>query len=291
MHNDLKQIRISSIREISAVYFALLQCGYDYYTPERSDAHIRLMHRFSNQLQVPEFFHGIKQDTCQVYPYWPRAAILETAVFFLRPDLTGFTDFHQFKRKIMSASNIQNEERDHRLWDWIANFPSAVNTVISSEQFQSYYTWEQEWIAEENDRCRKMLDEAGPHLDLCINKYDSPVRTIEIVINPIKCVYAADYHTVENKLIFTSGAFRLDSMIHELLHTAVHPAIERFRDRILEQQPHLPDIDPSYYLSGSETGVLNAWEDYAVRQLTSHILRNESPENIPAFLQDLLSAK
>ncbi|HBA48531.1 MAG TPA: hypothetical protein DCZ91_12180 [Lachnospiraceae bacterium] len=38
--NRVKQITITHIPEISAIYFALLQCGYDYYTIERSQGHI-----------------------------------------------------------------------------------------------------------------------------------------------------------------------------------------------------------------------------------------------------------
>ena len=84
--DDTKQITITCIREISAIYFALLQCGYDYYSIERSRNHNGRIQSFIGTEDVPPFFYGIKQDTCEVYPYWPRAAILETASFYLSAD-------------------------------------------------------------------------------------------------------------------------------------------------------------------------------------------------------------
>ena len=44
--NRVKQITITHIPEISAIYFALLQCGYDYYAIERSQGHIECIRNF-----------------------------------------------------------------------------------------------------------------------------------------------------------------------------------------------------------------------------------------------------
>ena len=88
--DDTKQITITCIREIYAIYFALLQCGYDYYSIERSRNHNGRIQSFIGTEDVPPFFYGIKQDTCEVYPYWPRAAILETASFYLSADHSRF---------------------------------------------------------------------------------------------------------------------------------------------------------------------------------------------------------
>lgn len=64
--NDAKQITITHIPEISAIYFALLQCGYDYYTIERSQSHIDRIRNFIGVDDVPPFFSETKQSTCQV---------------------------------------------------------------------------------------------------------------------------------------------------------------------------------------------------------------------------------
>lgn len=203
------QITISNIPEISAIYFSLLQCGYDYYSIERSQRHNDAICSFLGSGDIPSFFYGIRQNTCEVYPYWPRAAILETASFYLLPDHSAFREYDAFCEHIMSAGNIAECERDQKLWTWIADFPSALSKVLESDSFQRYLNWENKWIAEQNVKHKEALRSIQKCLDICIYKFDSPMQDIQIVINPIKCVYSSDYHINGNCFIFSSGAFQL----------------------------------------------------------------------------------
>lgn len=91
---------------------------------------------------IPPFFSNVKQNTCDVYSYWPRAYILETATFYLEEDLRGFSDFDSFQKRILSAANISTEEKDTLLWTWITGFPEALKQVINSTAFNQYLKWE-----------------------------------------------------------------------------------------------------------------------------------------------------
>ncbi len=286
--NDEKQITITHIPEISAIYFALLQCGYDYYTIERDRRHIDCIRNFIGAEDVPPFFSGTRQNTCQVYPYWPRAAILETATFHLLPDHSRFRDYEVFRSRIMSAGNISDCERDQRLWDWLDDFPAAITRVLSGDCFCRYLEWENGWITEQNVRHKAELRLIQSCLNMCVSKYDSAVQDIRIVVNPVKCVYSADYHLERNCFIFSSGAFRADSVIHEFLHHVVHPAVTEIEDVVLEYKRTWPSIDDSYYLSGDNDGQLNAFEEHAVRELTKHVLQERCPESIAGFLRHLV---
>ena len=46
-----KQISVTNIPEISAIYFALLQCGYDFYTIGRSLKHTETVRAFSEEIK------------------------------------------------------------------------------------------------------------------------------------------------------------------------------------------------------------------------------------------------
>lgn len=216
---------ISNIPEISAIYFALLQCGYDYYSIERGGEHNDTVRSFAGSGAVPSFFYGTKQNTCEVYPYWPRAAILETASFYLSPDHLQFREYDAFHERIMASGNILDCERDQKLWTWITEFPAALSQVLESDAYRCYMEWENRWIAEQNVKHEKELRLIQRCLDMCVSKYGSPVRDIQIVVNPIKCVYSADYHLTGDRFVFSSGDFRLDSVIHEFLHHVVHPVV------------------------------------------------------------------
>ena len=289
--NRVKQITITHIPEISAIYFALLQCGYDYYAIERSQGHIDCIRSFIGVENVPPFFCGTRQNTCQVYPYWPRAAILETAAFHLLPDHSQFRDYDVFRSSIMSAGNISDCERDQKLWDWLDDFPAAITWVLSSAFFCRYLEWEKGWITEQNVRHKADLRLIQSCLDMCVSKYNSAVQDIRILVNPVKCVYSADYHLEKNCFIFSSGAFRVDSVIHEFLHHVVHPAVSEIADTVLEYKRTWPGIDDSYYLSGDNGGQLNAFEEHAVRELTKHVLQERYPESVAVFLRRLVKGE
>lgn len=284
----VEQITISNIPEISAIYFALLQCGYDYYSIKRSQMHSNHIRSFIGMADAEPFFSGTRQNTCEVYPYWPRAAILETASFYLSSNYVAFLDFDAFRDRIMGAANIADNERDHRLWNWIEGFPVALSEVIASEAFLRYLEWEKLWLAEQNTGHEAELRLISSFVDVCISKYGSPVQEIQIVINPIKCVYSSDYHLDKNRFIFCSGAFRAESVIHEFLHHVVHSVVVEIADMVSATRRIYPEVDESYYLSGSEAGQFNAFEEYAVRALTRDVMDNNFPGSLTSYLKGLL---
>lgn len=288
MMKSANQIKISNIPEFSAIYYAMLQYGYDYYSVERSLEHINIIKKFIGQKGIPNFFSDVRQNTCEVYPYWPRAAILETAVFYLHPNHLEFRNYDTLYRKIMCAGNILDNERNHSLWDWIDDFPTALNEILSSDGFHSYMEWENDWIKKLNITYRKELQLLQSCLQLCIKKYQSPVQEIQVVINPIKCVYSADFHLIGGRLVISSGWFRIEMVLHEFLHHVVHPFVPELREQILKHRTAYPKIDRSYYLSGDDKGHLNAFEEYAVRILTRDFMMQIYPENIFEYLRNLL---
>ena len=279
------QIAISNIPAISAIYYALLQCGYDYYSFERSPEHNKAVQSYIGSQAAAAFFSHVKQDTCEVYPYWPRAAILETASFYLRPDMSQFSEYDAFHEFIMSAGNIADNEREQALWDWIKAFPQSLSAVLGSDGFRSYMEWEKQWIAQQNIEHEKELRLIRACLDVCVSKYGSPVQNIQIVINPIKCAYSADYHLNGGCFIFSAGMFRVESVIHEFLHHLIHPLVMEQKDMLFAENIVYPGLDDSYYLSGDKAGQLNAFEEYAVRELTNEIITMNFPDDLAACLK------
>lgn len=282
-------LKITSISEISAIYFALLQCGYDFYSIERSPEHTAAIRSFTG-CAVPEFFSGVRQNTCEVYPYWPRAAMLETATFYLSADRSRFMNFDAFRERIMSAPNIADQERNGQFWDWIEAFPPALSEVIAGTAFARYLQWENDWIAGQNLRFAEALRPIQACLDTCIGRYGSPVRSMQIIINPIKCVYSTDYYLNGDCFVFSSGSFRADSVIHEFLHHVLHPVVSRVADQVTRDNIVYPGLDTSYYLSGDKIGRLNAFEEYAVRKLTAAVMTGVFPQDLDTYLIRLIEA-
>lgn len=284
-----KGLSITNISAISAIYFALLQCKYDFYAIERDAEMVERLRSFI----IPEcneysFFSEVRQNTCEVYPYWPRAAMLETATFYMDLPHECFYDFHAYKNTILSAANISDIERNQLFWDWITKFPSALKYVLQSNHFHRYLEWETAWIEEQNDKYKKELENIWNILVLCMERFKSPIQTIQVVINPIKCVYSADHHLKDNHFIFCSGCLSEESVIHEFIHHIVHPIVENRKNEILRCNMENLNIDTSYYLNHDELGAVNAFEEYVVRSLTDVLVSGNVPKDLNAFFDQYI---
>ena len=282
---------IDQFAKISAIYYGLLQSGYTFYTFERSAEHIRRLKAFCKHGLSSVFFQRTKQYTCDVYPYWPRAFIIEAATFFLNDSNNSFRNPESFRQKIMSAGNIAEKERDDSLWNWLCDFPQALVSVLSDGSFSEYLEWEKNWLSEQEAVYSEEIDSVRKCLDICTGLYHSPVQKIQICINPIKCVYSSDYHLLGDCFVFTSGALRADSVIHEYLHHVVHPFVERRKALVLKNKPINSQIDRSYYLSENDAGLITAFEETAVRALTEEIMKGKYPEDLSAYLDNLLKRR
>jgi len=279
---------MESIPAISAIYFALLQCGYDFFEIEKPNELTDKIKSFNLKGRFP-FFGAVKQTTCAIYPYWPRAEILETAAFFLNSDNSVFVDFNAFKTRIMSAHNISDIERGSTLWEWIKDFPASLNQVICDSNFQSYFEWEKDWVKQQNIIYAENLRIIQAYLYMCAKLYSSPIKKVSIVLNPIKCAYSADYHINGECLIFSSGTFKKESVIHEFLHHVVHNTVIFHSEAVLHNCSDYLGIDCSYYLGHDKTGRLNAFEEYVVRTLTESVASKNPRKSIDGFIDELLS--
>ena len=288
MSND--KIVITNVPAISAIYFALLQCGYEFYSIERSAKHISAIESFYSPNTSDPFFLQTKQHTCAVYPYWPRAAILETASFYIDSSKMGFADLEAFQQRVMSAGNLSDAERDQLLWSWIVDFPKALERILHSRHFMQYKEWEDQWIQKQNMAYRDELLLLQDRLDLCKEVYRSPVKNLQIVLSPIKCIYASDYHMIGDTFLFSSGAFEPASVTHELLHPVVHPMVQKVKEKILENKRKYRGIDDSYYLSGHDDGQINAFEEFLVRSLTKTFEAGIPPTDLDAYTNEILQS-
>lgn len=286
--NNKDKITISNITVISAIYFALLQCGYEYYTVGRNKEHINTISSFYIPNSAQEFFNNTKQDTCDVYPYWPRAAMLETASFYINSDISDFYDFEAYKNFIMSATNISDVERNPLFWEWVKAFPIAIKHTIQSNEFKNYIEWENQWIRQQNILLKDELQHLQKIIDFCFFNYKTNLKSFQIVLSPIKCVYSADYHNVNNNFIFSSGEFKLESVIHEILHHIVHPMVQEHKDKIVIYDNHYDGIDSSYYHSDNDSGKMNAFEEFLVRSLTKEFLENTQTTDLKKYICKLL---
>ena len=63
-------------------------------------------------------------------------------------------------------------------------------------------------------------------LDIYVKNYFSPVKSVYIILNPIKCTYSSDYFKNGDELYFILGTFRIKAVLHEFLHHVVYHIVQ-----------------------------------------------------------------
>ena len=285
-----KRIEFKNDLTISAIYYGLLQSGYDYYKMARNEEHINAIQTFCSSPCL-SFYANVKQNTCEVYPYWPRAALLESATLYLDRETFQWQDYNAYENFVMSAGNITNSERGKTFWEWVNRFPIELEKIISSDGFKQYFNWETNWVREQELRYKDELSKLQNHLDFCIKNYDVQFEKVQIVLSAIKCVYSCDYHTSVENFIFSSGDFSIDSVLHEYLHYVVRPIVSRYGKLLINNKLVFDGIDSSYYLSYDENGIVNAFEEYTVRCLTNAFTGGVPPTDLTTYIEALIDGQ
>ena len=266
-------IELRQIPEISAVYYALLQSGYDFYAVGKRLELVKQLEAFRGETES-SFWKAARQNSCKTYPYWPRAALLEQAALCI-VDGELKPEYHSM---VMDADNLMDEERDEVFWKWIVDFPSKLSAVMERERFREYIVWEHAWMKAQEKGSEGMLRRLSELLSKCKRVYDLSFDRISVVLSPIKCAYSADYHWINDCLFCTVGALNSRSILHECMHEAVHREVQDLKEEILSKGMMRSDFDPSYCLNGDEQGRINAFEECAVREIVERVLDGEIPD-------------
>ena len=118
---------------------------------------------------------------------------------------------------------------------------------------------------------------------------ETDIRKITVFVCPIKCCYSADYFTCIHEMFVMLGDYLPHSIIHEYLHLAVKPLVQKHKAHILTK----PDdkyliLDSSYYLNDDDDGFLNAFEEHIVRLASGKISCGQKVDIEHMILSEML---
>ena len=281
-------INISSNNYINAIYFGLVISGYEYSDINKSDAIIELSSQIKNYSgldSIKQYFGFARQKTCEPYPFWPRAALLESITFFISGHGADFDKYYEY---VKSLPNLTEEERNDDFFSWVRDFPEYLNEIKVNSFFN-------EIDRQIKDMVNKIsTDTAAKRVRITdtlntITDREIDISAISVVICPLKCIYSADYFARGSEMSVILGDFLPNSILHEYMHLIIHPEIMKYRKAILSLFGNkLFDIDKSYYLNNDENGFINAFEEHIVRT-ASGLVCNETEINIEQLIENELA--
>jgi len=288
---DKLRIITSSNTDINAVYFGIALSGYEYADIDKSDDIIEMLQQirsYSGLDEAKQYFSNTRQPLCEVYPFWPRAALLESATFFINGK--SF-DFDSYCTYVKALPNLTTEEKSEDFFCWAKDSPKYVTQIKSDPFFQNINTRIHSKVTETSLNSIEKTRLIEGKLEKLSATVESAISTISLIICPFKCVYSADYFTEGSVMSVILGNFLPSSIVHEYLHPIVRLHIKKYRERIvtLDGIKHL-DLDKSYYMNNDEKRLLNAFEENIVRKISDSILY-EIEINIEKLIFSELSNK
>ncbi|MCL2407560.1 MAG: hypothetical protein FWC95_06485 [Defluviitaleaceae bacterium] len=267
------RIEISTKIEFNAIYFGLCLGKYEFACINKTDEIVGLQRSIedygeANLGAVKEFFRYARGITCDVYPFWPCAALLETALFYMDG---GVFDSVAYRTYVCGLTNITDEERNDEFFAWVEDFPTHLQTVLDDEFFQEI-NYKLDKIVGSLD-----VDSDVRRLTDSLAVIPAAVDKLNVLICPLKCCYSADYFTYGREMSVLLGDYLPHSIIHEYMHIVVRPHIEANRVWVLENCcDEEYGIDSSYYMDGGENGFLNAYEEAVVRHAANEIANGKN---------------
>lgn len=224
---------------INAIYFGLISAGYNYADIEKTDEIIRLIkiiREKQSSKAANDFFSKAYQYTCRAYPYWPRAALMEKATFFIN-DLynTDTFDYLRYHNEVMNLPNLMDSERDESFWSWIKEFPNTLKEILRDKKFHQIDEYIKKWISINSKTFENKRDAIEQSLTKLAISEGKEIQPIKVIISPLKCIYSADYQVSEGNLFIVLGDFLPNSIVHECIHSMVHPHVVELREDILKK--------------------------------------------------------
>ncbi|MCL1995922.1 MAG: hypothetical protein FWG63_06940 [Defluviitaleaceae bacterium] len=261
-------INISSNSIINAIYFGLIISGYEYSDINKSETTIALCNQVRNYSRLDglddlkRYFGCARQNTCEPYPFWPRAALLESLAFFIDDGIS----FDKYCEYVKTLPNLTEEERDGDFFSWVKEFPKYLSVIKTSDFFQETDKRIECIVNNTSTAKESELARIIGTLNSMTQNNKVDVSRLSVIICPLKCVYSADYFLQKSEMSVILGDFLPHSVVHEYMHLIVHPEIMKHKNAILSiSGDKLFDIDRSYYLNNDEGGLLNAFEEHIVR--------------------------
>lgn len=229
-----------------------------------------------------------------VNPYWPRAAMLLEACFYMQPG-GGFTNADELRLlRAIAAFPVSNDDKDAATVAWVRDFPAYFRMITQTDLFPtlwtSYLDGLQPWLRRFERAASMAIDSFTGMTGVSADA----LPDLAVVPNPLQAPELVDFVRREGVLHVILAEPAMSSMIHELLHDVFGPVLRVNKAEIVRHSHLLrPVLSPmkrmQYAWADDEESWFRVFEESIMRAAAIWI-ENErrSPE---ADRQALMQAR
>lgn len=215
-------INIKSNIYISALYFLMLNGGYDYYKFKKDKDILNSIESFRViKNEYKKIVEKLEITDGRPNSFWPNLFIAECLMFNL--DSNGkIISMENFLDYIKNRNNI--DFKDISLFEIESNsinIQNIISKIIKTEEFKEYYKFAGEFITQTIEKNKLALIDVTNIIESINNEFGTKFESVNIILDPIKCIYSADPYYEENTINIILGEFNKLSIYHEFVHIIV----------------------------------------------------------------------
>lgn len=279
------KVRLS--KSVFILYTGLTASGYDLASSTADDPMMSLIDAIKYHTWASaavSYFREARLEGGGVNPYWPRAAMLLNASFYLSDNpAEGYTDqeevFGTVARFPTDAAN-----KDTETASWIREFPRMRRLIEDDPAFP--ILWGRFCDAVDAERLRPFED-AAQRAVTCITSglgaHAEAISDFVVVPNPLQAPQIADFVRKDGILFAVIASPRPLSIAHELLHSIFEKALAQERDTIVGYRrlfaPNMVEamVKMQYAWDSGDESWLRVFEESLVRAATIWMKGRNTP--------------
>jgi len=221
---------------VFALYVGLTVSGYNLAKADPGSPEEDLI-KAIKQAEWPEavrnYFANARSRTYGVNPYWPKAEMLLEACFYLESGRQFSPKDEMALLRTIASFPVSPAEKDSSTVEWVRDFPSAYGAVLDAELFPLLWT---SYLDILEPRLGVFERAATSSIDAILGMTGFPPTSLPDVVvipNPLQAPELSDFVRRPYTIHVVVAEPRLSSMVHELLHDVLGPAIRSNKAEIL----------------------------------------------------------
>lgn len=273
------EIEVQVIKAVTYSAIGLITSGYDLYDradPELVEICNIIVDAFRGQESLLSYFRVARRGEFPVNPYWPRGSVLTIASCFI-DEKSWRLDMDQYltaERRAESSPILL----DKNAVVWLKQLPKFLKVINDLPASKGIINRIEELHSKRMPQWLEQLQQVRRFIN---NHFDLPsnVEEITFVPNVLQAPELADLAIGEKGLIVISTRPRLESILHELTHTYIHPLVEQLSDRQVRSLMNMASqekmMQMGYYWGSQYRGAKRVIEESFVRIATEMLIASE----------------
>jgi hypothetical protein len=221
---------IKTSANVLTVFIGLIASGYEFSYDKELAERIRTVKW--DDLAV-EYFRKARTSYCDVYPYWPRGAMLVSASLNLdKSKRYEYNDFNSLKKSLANYSNIDPKEIGEETELWLLQLPTYYRLIRENAEFNNFWV---EYLKKTESVADQFTEAIYEAKNKVVSRFKiSGIELPEIGVMPNILGFNGDFERIDGVIYVVCAQPDTSLVIHEYLHNIFEQGLKNMIDRIKE---------------------------------------------------------